>query len=280
VCVSQITKEKDYSFFFGSVFLQSNLLNMISTRENIPNIDLGLSHFKWKLVIFFAWSAFTIYLTFSFSTIPNELLSQPLSICFLIFIILRWGSMVRNLVEIRFIAFYVGKMMTRPMWDNILPFQRHRLVSLYLSCSSLLSVGTCAYFISIFIPIEDDRCDIYSDVPYACSSLKLISFFSMFAFCIAVLFVLLGLMLHHCQTPPSEYGDCVIDILRNILNQFPIPRVVVDTRCGVCFQQCAVDKPSKTLTCQCKFHPKCINEWLEIETICPKCRANVPLSEL
>jgi hypothetical protein len=136
-------------------------------------ITVGQSQLTKKEANFVWYAAFGSYYTYAYTTIPSDLTNEPLSICFLITIIITWLRVIRALLEIRTVFAFWGSTMHSSRWEAELPGNRFPLA--YLKTLELLDLGLGIYFMVLFTTISSSNCNIYSNTPHACKSMQILT---------------------------------------------------------------------------------------------------------
>lgn len=236
-----------------------------------------------KLFSFCLSQGFLTYYTYAYTTIPKTLLSQSMSICFLIIILLGYVEQFRSIIEIIYTYHHLGQATNDTLWRSIVPIYRYPLA--ILSWLSLLRLGTGCYIVSGFLPIELDRCDVFSNVPHACLSLKIISIWMMITFSLYGLLFALFFMYaismrfldadFSCKQLMVQYRHALFfGVILSMAGQhLPIVNVPPqDKICAICFEEAKTLDQWMILQCKHKFHPNCIQPWLTEHNTCPLCR--------
>lgn len=281
---------------------------MPSEADNEPYRITGCTLFS-KIIGYFLSNAFLIYYTYSYAVIPKELAYENVSICFLTFIIIDYVRGIPNLVEILYTCLHMGEMTTKNLWKSIVPNNRRPLV--YIQWLNWASLAFGCYFISKFIPVGTDNCDIYAGVsPNACVSLQIISVFTIIG--LVILGVLLLFLCCFCccivckggslPSSPSESSSPRTfhmsfhtyvqenQVLRAVSDQVLARLPIVsgsdsDQTCPICLAEALKGDEGKTeqwmiLVCNHKFHPECIQPWLSEHKTCPICRKEQTITEV
>jgi len=234
--------------------------------------------------------AFLIYYTYGYSTIPKSLAYTDLSICFLVYIILCYISNIPSLVEVIYIYRHMGEMTTKNLWKVIVPNHRRPLV--YIRWTSTVCLALGCYFLSKFIPIGGDNCDIYTgESKDACTSIQIICVFTLMALS-AIALVIILLLLYGCcfccvicisggaddMSFRSYYrqhrqNSLFMSVSDLVSSQLPIVTAPPhDKICSICHEDAQEGEQWMVLTCDHKFHPDCIKPWLTDHNTCPLCR--------
>ncbi|AYV76255.1 MAG: hypothetical protein Terrestrivirus5_77 [Terrestrivirus sp.] len=256
---------------------------METTRET-PKYKITRGKIIWSIILQLISVGFLIFYTYAYTTIPDNLKNNPLSICYLVNLILSWANMTNSLVELRYMFHYYGQEMPKTTWKQILPTNRYPLSLLKLiPCANL---GFNIYFMTKFIPYSVG-CDIYSEVPLMCASMRMITFFGLLTlsfFGIVVVFLLLFGCCFCCllcarggRSDDDFLGfhdnDFVAGLKEQVISRLPISVEPPNSgACALCLADAVEGDRWRTLECNHKFHPTCIDPWLEQKATCPLCR--------
>lgn len=178
---------------------------------------------------------------------PEELKQNTLSKCFLLYIILTWGS---NLC------------LRYDMYTN---FRNGRMYQ-YKICLLLRSMCLCiGCYIWYEIPLFGKGCDIYDD-RNICSCLKFISFHNILL--LLWIFSHIGYSVIISSWKNHQYRIQ----LNNFKKHYHVSDVIGSGMiyCCICLE--FVKDTLVRLDCEHKFHVKCIFEWFKYHRSCPYCR--------
>lgn len=146
------------------------------SRSENKLIHVSCGELFSQIVDFAIIAGFTGYFSYGYSTISSDSIGKPLSVCFLISIIISWIAALRKFCNIFCVIKYFGATMHKLRWQAMLPENWGSLArTQYLQ---YVSLGLGMYYIVLFTPINGSTCDIYSDTKHACISLQILTVFS------------------------------------------------------------------------------------------------------
>lgn len=246
------------------------------TQYRIDRCDLLSS----ILNCLFSYS-FIIYYTYSLSTIPHDLVTNPITILFYIYTAINYLYTLPAIIEIIYIYKYMGEITTKKLWKSISPSNRFPLT--YLKILRHIMTGIGCYFLNKFIPAGMNNCFIYTNVAEnACISLQIISIFTI----IELIFLgFIGIIIFStlcficCANGYHSFKQIREKIEKNrianaILERYTIINGPQSDGCAICLSDIPESSSEKwlVLTCNHKFHVDCIRDWISLNTTCPLCR--------
>lgn len=238
--------------------------------------------------------SFIIYYIYSYATISTELKYNYISNLLIAQIIFSILYSINSIICIVYKIKYNGKIISKKIWNLILPSNRFPFSILKLSIVGSLTVGN--WICSIFVPIELSNCSIYPENSNVCYSMKIISALTLFTDAVIGLCIIIVALLilyaacHGVLTCSMLCQNCSGNNLKNqfipkfitdrLQNYNPIPRFVsTDDDCAICLEKLndnTENKKKNTLQCGHGYHSSCISEWFTSgSTTCPVCRFEV-----
>jgi len=238
-------------------------------------------------------SSFVIYFTYSYNLIPSNLKYRQLSKLLLAYVIIGWIVLIPKFLELCYAIIYYNQTTTLNIWNNyILPTKKPWLRLLQgLSEYGLIGIG-CS-FMSKFLPFSSSyhHCNIYEDYNYhICQSFRIISILTIIGLILwglIIIVLLVVCLINKCNFSQlfQQQQQQQHPFYRNVFNTashmtgisyLPIDyNPPSDKTCAICYE-CAEHELWKTLICQHKFHPHCIDPWLLQHHNCPICRCEQP----
>lgn len=259
------------------------------SHENNQNIVIKIT--SWKIILSILATLYSysllIYYTYAYTTIRNtDLESMSLSMCFLCYLILGWVYTSSNCTDLYYMFQYHNRSMPKRTWDSILPSNKFPLLALRIIPWVTNCLGI--YFVTNFIPYNIG-CNIYSgdDAYHMCAAMRLISFNIMIlitVLCIAVVILIFVGFVHYFCKPDIINDDDLNDnpiitdnifsgLRDQILSRLPISNEPPNSGiCALCLADAVEGDQWRTLNCDHKFHPLCIDPWLQQKPTCPLCR--------
>lgn len=256
--------------------------------QDSEQITLNSTTLKNEIFEFVVSCAFLIYYTYAYSTIPTYLLNENLTRWFLVYIILSWLWVVVYLINIRYIMLFYNFTFHTNFWNTILPYNKYPFA--FIKLIPMFLFGIIIYFVTKFIPLQEDKCDIFENVHHACQALKIISVCGMIVFSLLAFLVFILMMAMCCGCFLSICGYQNVHIIRVVRNSsivkqvkktasqlLPITKVgPPDNVCSICYADPVENEKWRQLICNHKFHPDCIDPWIRQHNTCPLCRAEQP----
>lgn len=256
----------------------------------------------WNLI---CSSPFNIYFTYSYNLIPSDLQYRTLSRLLLAYVIIGWIVLIPKFLELCYSISYYGQITTLNIWKNlILPTKKPWLRFMQLIGEYGL-IGIGCYFMPKFIPYSNSHhnCNIYDESNHnICQTYRIISIFSIIGLIMwgfILIFVILVCVLSKCNISSQSLQQNSIyrnafqaaNNIPGVISYFPIDyNPPADRTCAICFVESDITTTTaddevegqrrelwKTLICQHKFHPACIDPWLIQHHTCPICRCEQPI---
>jgi hypothetical protein len=257
----------------------------MANEDNLKTVYIGWKKLFSTIFSFLVSAGFNIYYTYSYVEVSPDLRNTTFFKCFLAMIIMQWIVLIDYFMKIvRVIEFFdhtiIESIWEKLQYSNIFPFTLLNWVTLGIMCLG-------CYFIKIFIPFRD--CVNYPQtLGYynVCVSMKMISFFVMFAWCALALVFLIFLCGGCCiicvrivddQHRAAVRRENLNFATRYLRSYVPIPSPSRDIECSIC--KISVEEDGKKewtkLACGHKFHALCITEWMKYAKTCPYCRRTI-----
>lgn len=250
-----------------------------SSKINIYVIIISFIYILIKLTL-------DIFLTYAYTTIPENLKYEPISICYLIYIILSWSLFIYNIIYLNCIIIYYRTSVITATYHKILDHENPFLIFKYIS---YICTAQLIYFMLSYNLINN----IFTDVPLMYIAIKILSYITTLIILVITIIIIIALYLEYCTrkyymlTPtPTDTSNIVnhymvdndtnntIDEIRKIISNLPISTNPPTYVCALCLD--ANDHDTwRTLKCKHKFHPVCVDDWLLKKLSCPLCRQNV-----
>jgi hypothetical protein len=241
-------------------------------------IYIGKCHLFSTLIGALIGIALHTFHTVSYVEIPNKLKSELLTKLFLAYVVAGWIAEIIPILNLIKIFEHYGETIPNQLWSKIqytskFPWSWLKLLNTLMVCLGI-------YFVTVFIPFSN--CSIYGDHTNICVSIRIISVMSLIAVTI-FLTVLLCCLLYMCMAlhactfePRSSFRTSISHssvVFRTITSFLPITSIPPESGvCAICFKNSEKGDRWEELTCGHKFHPNCINPWLELRNTCPLCR--------
>jgi len=256
--------------------LLAAIINNISSSSYKKNI-IGIFFLIFHIII-------AIYYTFAYYMIPSDLKLMDLSILFLITLFIKWIEAIIMIAHTKDIVCH----------HNIYFFSP---LGIAYGINFLIGV----VYLSIYKSGSSAECGIYSDIKIACIALRIefVTILVLIAIAGIITIVLLSVFIVECydylsfftnvithqNTDISLNNSYTIVLQRKNLVITTIPPI--DNICSICVQESIEGNLWKELTCAHKFHPDCIDPWIQKNNSCPMCRQyiidpsefNVPINE-
>lgn len=258
----------------------------------------------WNLI---CSSPFVIYFTYSYNLIPSNLKYRSLSRLLLAYIILGWFVLLPKFIELCYSILYYGQTTTLNIWKNlILPTKKPWLRFMQLIGEYGL-IGIGCYFIPRFIPYSNSyhHCNIYDESNHnICQAYRIISILTIIGIImwgLILIIVIIICLVTKCNISQSFQQNSIYrnvfhaaNNIPGVISYFPIDyNPPADRICAICFVESDIPTTTttdndeiegqqshelwKTLICQHKFHPACIDPWLIQHHTCPICRCEQPI---
>ena len=279
--------------------------------DNNAMIRIGGSQLCSQLFNMAVSLAFSIFYTYAYSELKGDVLNDPLSKCFLATIIIGWIYKIIGYINIRHINRYYGQTMSKELFEYLNPINKFPLNILKLLYPA--NFGLSIYFMILFTPIQNDNCNIYKDYHNACVSMQISTVFTLLTLAFTGLYLaimLLSSCLMCCMgelsiadfcnlccyicccecfkrqnniapaTPEmqnrSRRNNTFTTLQSYMMSYLPITLAPpADGICAICTQDAQANDQWRELTCGHKFHPTCIDPWIQQHHSCPLCRAHV-----
>lgn len=246
-----------------------------------------------------------IYLTYSYAVMPSALRSDITSILMLTYIIMGWFRPLIQFANVVCIFRNLGRTMHRNRWAAHLPENRFPWNWGKLFTVPMISIGI--YFCINFTHASPvDTCNVYSGMTHPCVASMIIMILTYIAFG----FIAITLLLMCCCAPcllcilcsgirdgntvtmneraVGGNGNRTVATQGNSIIQNPTQAAMVefissylpisheppnDHLCAICYMEDAqLNNNWRTLPCDHKFHPGCIDPWITDRNNCPLCR--------
>jgi preprotein translocase subunit SecG len=248
-------------------------------------------------------SPFMIYFTYGYNLIPSDLKYRTLSRLLLAYIIIGWITLIPKFLELSYSILYYGQITTLNIWNNlILPTKKIWLRLMHLIGEYGL-IGIGCYFMPNFIPYSNSHhhCNIFDESNHhICQAYRIISILTIICLILwglILIIVIILCLISKCNESQSLehnsiYRDAyhVANSIPGVSSYFPIDyNPPADRICAICFVESNITTTTdevegqqhhelwKTLICQHKFHPACIDPWLIQHRTCPICRCEQPI---
>lgn len=151
--------------------------NTNNHEENTKMITPGRNQIYNEYFTIMQIIAFGIYYTYSYTKIPESLIDHNVSQCFLAYIVMYWAQLIGNYINIQHVKNYYGIRMSKELFDYLNPLNRFPFTLIKLSNTACFGIGI--YFVTMFSPISDNNCNIYDGYDHPCTSLQIISVFTL-----------------------------------------------------------------------------------------------------
>lgn len=148
---------------------------MPNTNENVEMKTPSQSDINTEKIKIMFTIAFGIYFIVSYSQIPDDLVGETLSKCFLAYSIMFFVQIVNHYITLLHIERYKGVTMRKDLFDFLNPINRFPLSLIKFSNTAIFCLGI--YFYTKFFPFSKG-CDIYTDHYNPCTSLRIITVFT------------------------------------------------------------------------------------------------------
>jgi hypothetical protein len=254
--------------------------------------SLHIANFIFTAIL----TALTSYYTWGYTKIPKDLVYKPISIMFLVYIILSWINIFLKFLTFRTESKNLGKAMNVYYWTYIDPENRYPWCFLKLNRIPRYVIGLA--FVAMFGNISGDNCVIYENGSIPCLVLQLITVLNYIrwgAICIVMIVVfLVWLYILYSQCRGREvvfdsnsiivnYPDGYVFTIRYSftfdLRLWLLPVQGSDMESDMICTLCCKDlRVGERKTVQCgenhTFHSDCVDYWLMNFNRCPSCITN------
>lgn len=249
-----------------------------------------------------------IYYTITQFTIPFELYNSVFTILFTLHWLFLWPLIYSALSDLIFLEQQYGKTLHIKQFELLLPSNNRESFALkIIKIMNLFILMIEMYFIIYFTPLNTNTssCDIYANIFNICIAMKIVTVhgyihwlcFILSLFPVCCLFCTMPCIicndyskneqkrLYHMNIqirylkfmsftiyiPISLRPPIIINIMPCLYSRDP----PIDKTCAICFSTSSIFDTWKELSCNHKFHPKCIDKWLLIRASCPLCRSAI-----